>query len=141
MRTPCALLLLSLTACMDSTLNPLGGVAGPRLDFTASAPKYYGGGRAAYAHVEQGRIVVQGRGVTPTRCHRLTGALSEAGSELKLRLDAEPAQGPDVACGDALGVAEYRAVIWNLGPGEYRLHVFDARHPDVGILAQSIRVP
>lgn len=140
MRTPYALLVLSLAACLDVSLNPLDSAAGARLDFTASAPRHRTRG-ATHAHVEGRRIVVRGTGETPTHCARLTAELSESGSELRLQLGAEPTHGPDAACGDAIGLAEYRAVIWNLKPGNYRLRVLAPRSRDAAVLDQSIRVP
>lgn len=142
MRIVCALLLLTLTACLDAALEPLRGTGGARLDFTSARPRMGGGaGKAAHAQLEGRRIVVRGKAATPTVCARLTGALSESGNELKLRLDAGGPRDRDTGCADAQGEADYRAVIWNLEPGEYRLRVLDGRNREQELLTTRIRVP
>jgi hypothetical protein len=71
-------------------------------------------------------IAIVGQLNTPTPCHRLRASLDHSGSQLTLRVVAQPTTG---TCDNVIGNFRYQGVIRNLADGTYQFrvqHSFDA---------------
>ena len=71
--------------------------------------------------VALGDLFILGQMNTPTRCYRLEADFNRSGSNLTVRVHADPNNAPN--CDDRLGGFRYTAVMSNLKFGTYQLRV------------------
>jgi hypothetical protein len=119
-RTGCALLLLTLAACMDLTALTRAGA--PALTFRVGrgGTQTVDGARAVEAR--PGRIGVQGWIPASGGCQDVDARLRVVGSALTLRVSVRRMP-RDAGCPGWGGSIGYRATIRDLDPGTYRLRV------------------